>query len=84
MNPLKHENIVSTLARLVDEAKELSKGKSEIEVEEDPRICGLMLQAETIIEEIDLIVNTAFPDHPEKVAIWKKNMGIYPEEDDDE
>ena len=45
-------------------------------VEEDPRICGLMLQAESIIEELDQIVNTAFPNHPEKVAIWKKTMGI--------
>ena len=73
---MKNENIVSMLQRLVTEADALSEGKSSIEVEEDPRICGLMLQVESIIEELDQIVNTAFPNHPEKVAIWKKNMGI--------
>ena len=73
---MKNENIVSMLERLVTEADALSEGKSSIEVEEDPRICGLMLQVESIIEELDQIVDTAFPNHPEKVAIWKKNMGI--------
>jgi hypothetical protein len=47
-----------------------------VEIEEDPRIVGLMLEAETIIEEIDFIVENAFPDHPEKVALWRKRMGI--------
>ena len=78
---MKNENIVSMLQRLVAEADALSEGKSSIEVEEDPRICGLMLQVESIIEELDQIVCTAFPNHPEKVALWKKNMGI---DDDDE
>jgi hypothetical protein len=73
---MKNENIVSRLARLVTEAEALSEGKSSVEIEEDPRICGLMLQAEPIIEELDQIVNTAFPKHPEKVAIWNKNMGL--------
>ena len=59
----------------------LSKGKSSVEINEDPRICELMMQAEPIIEELDEIVNTAFPNHPEKVARWKKAMGI---EDDGE
>ena len=81
MNQLKNENIVSILKRLVTEAEALSEGKSRIEIEEDPRICGLMLQADSIIEELDQIVCTAFPNHPEKVAIWKKNMGI--DEDDE-
>jgi hypothetical protein len=78
---MKNENIVSRLARLVTEAEALSEGKSSVEIEEDPRICGLMLQAEPIIEELDQIVNTAFPNHPEKVATWNKNMGL--EVDDD-
>ena len=73
---MKNENIVSMLERLVTEADALSEGKSSVEIDEDPRICGLMLQAEPIIEELDQIVLTAFPNHPEKVAIWKKNMGI--------
>ena len=73
---MKNENIVSMLERLMNEATALSEGKSSVEVEEDPRICGLMLQVESIIEELDQIVNTAFPNHPKKVAIWKKNMGL--------
>ena len=73
---IKNENIVSMLERLVTEADALSEGKSTVEIEEDPRICALMLQAESIIEELDQIVHTAFPNHPEKVAIWKKAMGI--------
>ena len=73
---MKNENIVSMLERLVTEANALSEGKSSVEIDEDPRICALMLQAESIIEELDQIVRTAFPDHPEKVAIWKKAMGI--------
>jgi uncharacterized protein YmfQ (DUF2313 family) len=77
---MKNENIVRTLERLVAEAEELSKGKSEVEIDEDPQICGLMMQAEPIIEELDEIVNTAFPNHPEKVAHWRKTMGI---EDED-
>ena len=77
----KNENLINTLARLVSEAEALSEGKSSVEIDEDPRICALMLQAEPIIEELDQIVNTAFPQHPEKVAIWKKNMGI--DEDDE-
>ena len=72
----KNENLISTLARLVTEADALSEGKSSVEIDEDPRICALMLQAEPIIEELDQIVNTAFPNHPEKVAIWKKAMGL--------
>jgi hypothetical protein len=78
---MKNENIVSILERLVTEAEALSEGKSSVEVEQDPRICGLMLQAEPIIEELDQIVHTAFPNHPEKVAIWEKTMGLY--EDDE-
>ena len=58
------------------EADALSEGKCSVEIDEDPRICALMLQAELIIEELDQIVHTAFPNHPEKVAIWKKAMGI--------
>jgi hypothetical protein len=77
---MKNENIVSILARLVREADALSEGKSIVEIEEDPRICGLMVQAEAIIEELDQIVCTAFPNHPEKVAHWKKAMGIYDDE----
>ena len=79
---MKNENIVYTLERLVAEAEELSKGKSEVEIDEDPRICALMMQAEPIIEELDQIVCTAFPNHPEKEAIWKKAMGIEDEESD--
>jgi hypothetical protein len=78
---MKNENIVSMLARLVTEADALSEGKSSVEIGEDPRICGLMLQAESIIEELDQIVNTAFPNHPEKVAIWKEAMGIDVDDD---
>ena len=44
---MKNENIVSMLERLVTEAEALSEGKSSVEVEEDPLICGLMLQAES-------------------------------------
>ena len=73
---MKNENIVSMLERLVTEANALSEGKCSVEIEEDPRICALMLQAESIIEELAQIVHTAFPNHPEKVAIWKKEMGI--------
>ncbi|HMG77028.1 MAG TPA: hypothetical protein VK582_26375 [Pyrinomonadaceae bacterium] len=78
---MKNENIVSILERLVTEANALSEGKSSVEIEEDPRICGLMLQAEPLIEELDQIVDTAFPNHPEKVAIWKKAMGIDVDDD---
>ena len=78
---MKNENIVSMLERLVTEANALSEGKGSVEIEEDPRICGLMLQAEPIIEELDQIVHTAFPNHPEKVAIWKKEMGIDVDDD---
>lgn len=81
MKQMKNENIVAMLERLVAEADALSAGKSIVEIEEDPRICGLMLQADSIIEELDQIVHTAFPNHPEKVAIWKKLMGI--DEDDE-
>jgi hypothetical protein len=42
-----------------------------------------MLEAETIIEELDDIVNHAFPDHPEKVAHWRKAMGIDQGESDE-
>jgi hypothetical protein len=80
---MKHENIVSRLERLVAEADALAEGKSIVEIEEDPRICGLMLEAETIIEELDDIVNHAFPDHPEKVAHWRKAMGIDQGESDE-
>jgi hypothetical protein len=73
---MKNENIVSMLERLVTEANALSEGKSSVEIDEDPRISALMLQAESIIEELDQIVLKAFPNHPEKVAIWKKAMGI--------
>jgi hypothetical protein len=73
---MKNENIVAMLERLVTEANALAEGKSGVEIDEDPRICGLMLQADSIIEELDQIIHTAFPDHPEKVAIWKKAMGI--------
>lgn len=79
---MKNENIVRTLERLVAEADELSKGKSEVEIDEDPRICALMVQIDPIIEELDEIVNTAFPNHPEKIAHWKKAMGIEDEERD--
>ena len=58
------------------EANALSEGKSSVEIDEDPRICGLMLQADSIIEELEQIVHTVFPNHPEKVALWKKAMGI--------
>ena len=58
---MKNENIVSMLERLVTEANALSEGKSSVEIDEDPRICALMLQAESIIEELDQIVHTAFP-----------------------
>ena len=73
---MKNEDIVSMLGRLVTEANALSEGKSSVEIDEDPRISALMLQAESIIEELDQIVQTAFPNHPEKVAIWKKALGI--------
>ena len=72
----KNENLVRTLARLVTEAEALSKGKSSVEIDEDPRICALMLQAEPIIDELEQILNTAFSKHPEKVAILKKAMGL--------
>jgi|GEM_PF-3630618 len=72
----KNEDLVRTLARLVTEAEALSEGKSSVEIDEDPRICALMLQAEPIIEELEQILNTAFTKHPEKVAIWKKAMGL--------
>jgi hypothetical protein len=49
----KNENIVSMLQPLVTEANALSEGKSSVEIDQDPRICGLMLQAEPIIEELD-------------------------------
>ena len=78
---MKNENIVSMLERLVTEANALSEGKGSVEIDEDRRICALMLQAESIIEELDQIINTAFPNHPEKVAIWKKNVCI--DEDDE-
>ena len=78
---MKNENIVSMLERLVTEADALSEGKGSVEIEEDPRICALMLQAELIIEELDQIVDTAFPNDPEKVAIWKREMGIDVDDD---
>jgi len=61
---MKNENIVSMLERLVAEADALSEGKTAVEIDEDPRICGLMVQAESIIEELDQIILTAFPNHP--------------------
>jgi hypothetical protein len=79
---MKNENIIRTLERLVTEANELAEGKSTVEIDEDPQICALMMQAEPIIEELDQIVNTAFPNHPQKVAHWKKAMGIEDEEND--
>jgi len=82
-HPMKHENIVLKLERLLHEADALAEGKSNLEIDEDPRICALMLQAEPIIEELDFIVNNAFPNHPEKVALWRKNMGIDQEQDDE-
>jgi hypothetical protein len=72
------------LQRLVTEADALSEGKSSVEIDEDPRICGLMLQADPLIEELAQIVHTAFPNHPEKVAIWKKTMGIDDVDDETE
>jgi hypothetical protein len=78
---MKNENIVAMLERLVTEAEALAEGKSTVEIDEDPRLCALMLQAEVIIEELDQIILTAFPNHPEKVAFWKKSMGI--DEDDE-
>jgi hypothetical protein len=72
----KHENLVNKLERLVTEANALSEGKSSIEIDEDPRICAIVMQLEPIIEELDLIVNTAFPNHPEKVALLRKRMGM--------
>ena len=80
---MKNENIVSRLERIVAEADALAEGKSSVEIDEDPRLCGLMLEAEPIIEELDHIVNNAFPNHPEKVAHWKKAMGIDREESDE-
>jgi hypothetical protein len=80
---MKNEDIVSRLERIVAEADALAAGKSIVEIEEDPRICGLMLEAETIIEELDDIVHNAFPNHPEKVAQWKKAMGIDQDESDE-
>jgi hypothetical protein len=79
---MKNAHIIRPLERLVAEANELSEGKSSVEIDEDPRICGLMIQAEPIIEELDQIVKTAFPNHPQKVAHWKKAMGIEDEESD--
>ena len=79
---MKNENIVATLGRLMSEATALSEGKTPIEIGEDPRICGLMVQVESIIEELEQIVETAFPNHPEKVALWKKVLSI--DVDDDE
>ena len=73
---MKNEDLVAQLGRLVTEANALSEGKSSVEIDEDPRISALMQQAESIIKELDQIVQTAFPNHPEKVAIWKKAMGI--------
>jgi hypothetical protein len=58
-----------------EETSALSEAKDAVEIEEDPRICGLMMEAEPITEEIDFIVNNAFPNHPKMVALWKKNMG---------
>jgi hypothetical protein len=81
---MKNENIVSMLERLVAEADVLSEGKSSVEIDEDPRLCALSLQAESLVEELDQIILTAFPNHPEKVAIWKKNMGIDDMDDESE
>lgn len=81
---MKHENIVLKLERLVKEADALSQGKDAVEIDEDPRICALMMEAEPIIEEIDFILNNAFPGHPEKVALWKQRMGIEDEERDED
>jgi hypothetical protein len=80
---MKHENIVRTLERLVAEADALAEGKSSVEIDEDPRICSLMIQVEPLIEELDNIVNNAFPNHPEKVAHWRKAMGIDQDESDE-
>jgi hypothetical protein len=80
---MKNENIVAMLERLVTEADALAEGKSSVEIDEDPMICGLMLQVNSIIEELDQIIHTAFPNHPEKVAIWKKAMGIDDDDDDE-
>jgi hypothetical protein len=79
---MKNENIVTMLERLVAEADALSEGKSTVEIEEDPRLCALTLQLESIVEELDQIVTTAFPNHPEKVGIWKKAMGIGSDDDE--
>jgi hypothetical protein len=77
---MKHENIIAILDRLVTEADALAKGKSSVEIDEDPRICALMQQAEPIIEELDQIINT-FPNNSEKVVLWKKSMGIDVDDD---
>jgi hypothetical protein len=73
---MKNEDLVAPLGRLVTEANALSEGKSSIEIDEDPRISELLLQAESIIKELDQIVQTAFPNHPEKITIWKKALDI--------
>ena len=46
-------------------------------------ISVLEWRPESIIKELDQIVQTAFPNHPEKVAIWKKAMGIDDDDDDE-
>jgi hypothetical protein len=33
-----------------------------------------MEQAEPIIEELDQLINTAYPNNSEKVILWKKSM----------
>jgi hypothetical protein len=73
---MKNENIVRRLELLVAEANELAEGKSTVEIDEDPHLAALMAETEPIIEELDAIVNNAFPNHPEKVAHWRKAMGI--------
>ena len=73
---MKHENLVLKLERLVTQAEQLAEGKSVVEVEEDPRICALMIEAEPIVEELENILNGAFANYPEKLALWKKKMGM--------
>ena len=78
---MEHENIIRKLERLVSEAEALAKEKnSPVEIDEDPRICALMLQAEPLIEELDQIALEMFRSNPEKLAWWKKIMEMDEEE----
>ena len=82
---MKHENIISELERIVAEADRIAATKAdEVEMEEDPRLVGLMERAAQIIEELDPLVRETLRIYPDKLAAWNKICEADPVDEDEE